>query len=289
MSNEKKIKFGHTSILWKDSDIESAVKTIAELGFYGVETFGWVVVALEKEGRSDIFEKYDIPLVSSYFSANIVDMNKWNETMDKVTRWAKLLVKHNCKKVVLGGDGVNRKAFNFEENKNTIINSINEIGKNLADYGILCCFHPHTGTPVEVEHEIRTVMEAIDTNYIAFAPDVGQIAKGGTDPLCVVKDYYPLVRHMHLKDFIGGTVEFNENGQEIDTTGFLCYTPLGQGVVDIPAILDIIESNPFDGYVMVELDGTHYSAIGSTPITPEEGARISKEYLESLGYKFRSR
>ena len=39
-------------------------------------------------------------------------------------------------------------------------------------------------------------------------------------------DYLPLVRHMHLKDFNGGTA-------------FLGYSPLGQGKVDIPAILDL--------------------------------------------------
>jgi inosose dehydratase len=61
----------------------------------------------------------------------------------------------------------------------------------------------------------------------------------------------------------------------------LCYLPLGEGVVDIPAILEILAEINYDGYAMVELDGTPRA-----PYAPKEAAAISKRYLQNLGQRF---
>jgi inosose dehydratase len=47
-------------------------------------------------------------------------------------------------------------------------------------------------------------MEAVNSNVCKFAPDVGQLQKGGADAAKVVKDFLPITVHMHLKDWIGG-------------------------------------------------------------------------------------
>jgi hypothetical protein len=38
---------------------------------------------------------------------------------------------------------------------------------------------------------------------VKFGPDIGQLTKGSSDAVQVVKDYLPLVQHMHLKDYNG--------------------------------------------------------------------------------------
>ena len=57
----------------------------------------------------------------------------------------------------------------------------------------------------------------------------------------------------------------------------------GDRQVDIAGILDTLEKANSDANVMVELDGSK-----DQPLTPLETARISKAYLEKLGYKFRA-
>ena len=47
-------------------------------------------------------------------------------------------------------------------------------------------------------------MEAVDTKHLKFAPDVGQLQKGGADAAKVVKDFLPILKHMHLKDYRAG-------------------------------------------------------------------------------------
>ena len=113
-------------------------------------------------------------------------------------------------------------------------------------------------------------MESVDTRYVKFGPDIGQLQKGASDPVQVVKDLLPIVNHMHLKDYGGG-----EN--------FVGYCPLGQGKVNITPILDMMEGRTLAGMVMVELDGTP-----RMPMTALETATIAKTYLEKQRVAFRA-
>ena len=63
--------------------------------------------------------------------------------------------------------------------------------KALDDIGVVGALHQHTGTCVETRDETYAVMEAVDTRYVKFGPDVGQLQKGGSDPVKVVKDFLP--------------------------------------------------------------------------------------------------
>jgi inosose dehydratase len=113
-------------------------------------------------------------------------------------------------------------------------------------------------------------MEAVDTRYVKFGPDVGQLQKGGSDPVQVVKDFLPVIEHMHLKDFSGGE-------------HYVGYCPLGQGKVNLAAILDLMEGRKTAGMVMVELDSSP-----RMPLSGLETARIAKAFLEKQGVRFRS-
>jgi hypothetical protein len=62
----------------------------------------------------------------------------------------------------------------------------------------------------------------------------------------------------------------------------LNIVPLGQGKVDLPAVLALFELSPEMKIIMVELDPSP-----DPPYPPWETARISKEYLVKQGYAFR--
>jgi len=144
----------------------------------------------------------------------------------------------------------------------------------LTDLGLTAGLHQHTGTAIETRDEVYAVMDAVNTKYLKFAPDVGQLQKGGADAAKVVSDFVPILKHMHLKDY-NGTGAFAQ----------YCagYCPLGQGKVDIKAILDTLEKANTNPDVLVELDRSP-----NAPLTALEAAQTSKAYLEKLGYKFRS-
>jgi inosose dehydratase len=251
--------------------VEAGIRDIAGLGFYGIELFGNQIEAMEAHGGlGTLLEKYNLPLISAYCGANLSDPAQRKDSIAKTLLWAKLVKKYNGKVIVVGPNGVRRNTYDFKAHKDDIVATLNELGKAVTDVGLTPVLHQHTGTCVETREETYAVMEAVDTRVMKFGPDIGQLQKGGSDPVQVVKDFLPLVQHMHLKDYAGG--------QE-----YLGYCPLGQGKVDIPAILSMMDGCKTAGLVMVELDSPP-----PQPVPAVETAKIAKAYLQKQGVLFRS-
>jgi inosose dehydratase len=251
--------------------VEAAIRDIAALGFYGIELFGNQLEAMEAHGGvGALLEKHNLPLISAYCTTNLSDAAARKDAIAKTLEWAKLVKKYNGKVVVVGPNGVRRASYDFTAHKDDILTTLNELGKAVTDMGLTPVLHQHTGTCVESRDETYAVMEAVDTRVMKFGPDIGQLQKGGSDPVQVVKDFLPLVEHMHLKDYVGGPE-------------YLGYCPLGRGKVDIPAILAMMDGRKTAGLVMVELDSPP-----PQPAPALENARIAKAYLEKLGVEFRA-
>jgi inosose dehydratase len=294
---KRNVKIGHTGITWVQprppatdgaatapagrggggprrvdpAYIEGIFKDVSGLGYYGLELFTFQIQGMEANGgMAPLIEKYNLPLISAYGGPNLMDTSQRKENIAQAMESATVLKKYGGKVLVIGPNGVRRDAYNFKEHKDDIIITLNEFGKALADIGLTGCLHQHTGTCIESRDETYAVMEAVDTRYVKFGPDIGQLQKGGSDPIQVVKDFLPVVNHMHMKDYSGGE-------------GFLGYCPLGQGKVNIPAILDMMDGRQIAGMIMVELDGTP-----RMPMTALETATIAKSYLETQGVAFRN-
>jgi len=260
---KRRLKIGHTGITWgfKPEDAAVAIPDVASLGYQGYETFGEVLEAWEpKGGLKRILDENQLPLISAYCNVNLTEPAKRSAEVERAVLWANLIRKAGGVTAVIGPNGVRRSNFDFKAAKSDIVSALNEICKAVQDAGITPVLHQHTGTCVE----------AVDTKYVKFGPDVGQLAKGGVDPVKVVRDFLPLIRHVHLKDWNGGP-------------HWAQYCPLGGGKVDLPGVLALLESSREMKIIMVELDPSK-----DPPHPPRETARISKEYLRKQGYKFRA-
>jgi inosose dehydratase len=273
---EKKLKIGYTALSWNSSprtpeNLESALKDFSELGFHSFETFAEVLESWDTKGTlAELIAKYKVPLTSGYFTANVVDPAVRKENIEKITRLAMVIKKHGGTFMVLAPNGVRRAEYKFADNKANIVSALNEYAKAVVDTGLGTGLHQHTGTAVETRDETYAIMDSVDTKVLKFAPDVGQLQKGGADAAKVIKDFVAITVHMHLKDFSGGQ-------------HFSGYCPLGQGKVDLASILDTMEGAGHPANIMVELDRA-----ASTPITARETAETTKAYLVKLGYKFRT-
>lgn len=262
---------GHTGITW-GNDSEQAVADLSGLGYRGFETFASTLESWEpKGGLRRILDQHGLPLISGYCTVNLTDSTKKEDELRKLARAADLIAQNGGRVAVLGPNGVPRNGYDFASHKTNIVAMLNECGKMLQDAGLTAVLHQHTGTSVETRDEVYSVLDAVDTRCVQFGPDIGQLQKGGADPVQVVKDYLPLVRHMHLKDYSGGE-------------HFLGYCPLGEGRVDIPAVLNLVANANIKGMIMVELDPSP-----NMPATPAATARTARTYLERLGYTFNNR
>jgi inosose dehydratase len=269
----RRLKVGHTGITWgfKPTDAEQAIKDVGSLGFHGYESFGNVLEYWDKQGGlKRLLDAANVPLRSAYCPVNLTDPTKRKDEIDKLVRWGRLIQAAGGSVAVLGPNNVDRPTYLFAEHKTHIVEALNEMGKALADIGVVGALHQHTGTCVETRDETYAVMEAVDTRVVKFGPDVGQLQKGGSDPLKVVKDFLPAVRHVHKKDFDGGP-------------HYLGYCPLGKGKVDLAGLAALLESSGNDLMIMCELDPSP-----GQPLAPLEAARLNKAAMAALGYTFRS-
>jgi inosose dehydratase len=277
----RNMKIGHTGITWPRSEggpADQAIQDIGSLGYWGFETFGETLDAYEAQGGiAKVLAANNVPLVSGYCSIDFVDPAKRKEGVGKMAAWGRIIRKNGGKVVVLGPNARRPYSnssgdFPFAEHKKNIVAGLNDAAKALMDVGVVGVLQPHTGMVIEKLDEVFAVLDSMDTKYVKFGPDVGQMVKGGAQPQAVtklVKDYRDIIQHMHLKDFSGGSY-------------YVGYCPLGFGVVEIPAILDILEGKEMTGMIMVELDSGP-----RTPMPPLQAAAIAKEYLKNQGIAFR--
>lgn len=273
---QRKLQIGYTALTWNavpktPENLEPALKDFSDLGFYKFETFCEILADWDSKGTlRRLIDRYNVPLCSGYCSLNLTDQSLRKENLEKVIRFGKVVKKYDGTFVVLAGNGIKREGYDFKANRANLVSGLNEYGMAIADLGLSAGLHQHTGTAIETRDETYAVMEAVNTKYVKFAPDVGQLQKGGADAAKVVKDFLPILTHMHLKDYSGGEY-------------FVGYCPLGQGKVDLAGILDMLEEAGKNPDVMIELDRAP-----ETPITALQTAQTSKAYLLKLGYKFRT-
>jgi inosose dehydratase len=269
----KQLQIGCTSLIWgvfppAGDSLETSVREMAELGYRKFETFGAVLENWDTKGTlGPLIAKYRIPLVSAYAPVNVINPDVRKDEIAKLLRWGRVLLKHGGSNMVIEAGGARRQAgYDFSAHRANIVAALNDYGKALADIGLGAGLHQHTGTTVETRDEVYAVMEAVDTRVFKFAPDLGQLQKGGADAAQVVKDFASITIQMHLKDFVNGP-------------HMLGYSPLGMGTVDLKSILETMEvANP-KANIMHELDGSR-----NMPYTARQTAEISKWYLQKLGY-----
>ena len=273
----RKLKIGCTALIWgalprTPDNLTAALRDMASLGFHGFETFASIINDLDVKGRlGALIDEYRVPLISGYATVQLTDASTRNDNLAQLIQWGKAIKKHGGRFMVLAPNSVTRNGYDFSQHTATIVAGLNDYAKAMNDLGLGAGLHQHTGTAVESRDETYAVMEAVDTRHCKFAPDVGQLQKGGADAAKVVKDFLPITAHMHLKDYKGWE-------------HFAGYCPLGEGKVDLKAILDMVEAANPNANIMHELDGSP-----NAPYTPLQTAQIGVAYLQKLGYSFRPR
>ncbi len=279
---EPRLKIGHTGITWGiPGDIEQAYRDVAELGYLGFETFGRTILEWSQKpgGWRALVERFGVPTCAAYCGQTWIDPTTAARDMDEARREADALREVGGETFVLACGRRGPNAYTMDQFRR-LADALHEIGNYCRSIGLVTGLHPHTGTAIETREDIDTILGLLDPRLVGFAPDTGQIAKGGSDILDVMRAYRRRITHVHLKDW-GGTYERDAEGREVDMTGYVNYEPVGNGILPIPDIFDILLEGDFTGWVNVELDGTPRA-----PRPPREAAAMSRRYLgEILGDK----
>jgi inosose dehydratase len=122
-----------------------------------------------------------------------------------------------------------------------------------TDHGLRPVVHPHAGSFIEFEDEVQRLLDEPDLDLCL---DTGHAAYAGAGPERLIADHGPRLGHLHLKD-VRADVLARVRDEGLDfwaaiAAGVFC--PLGQGVVDLPAVLAALADVGYRGYATIEQD-----------------------------------
>jgi inosose dehydratase len=135
----------------------------------------------------------------------------------------------------------------------TLFDNLDRIRDLAGEAGITATLHPHVGTVVERADEVARVLDGAS---LPLCLDTGHLLIGGTDPVRLAREVPARVAHVHLKDVDAAVAERLRSGELTYTAAVRdgLYRPLGEGDVDIAAIVRALEPAGYDGWYVMEQD-----------------------------------
>ena len=152
-----------------------------------------------------------------------------------------------------GVEGYDDRPVLDERGWSTLLGNLDRLGERAEERGITAALHPHVGTIVESRDDVDRVL---DGSAIGLCVDTGHLLVGGTDPVELTRKHVDRVVHVHLKDVRDQVAARVRSGEltygEAIPEGL--YAPLGQGDVDVKALVTNLEENGYGGWYVLEQD-----------------------------------
>ena len=180
---------------------------------------------------------------------------------------------------VTGSAGYDARPQLDEAGWQRLVSNLDRVAKSAADRGVLAVLHPHVGTMIETGDEVQQVLHG---SSISLCLDTGHLLIGGTDPAELARQAPERIAHVHLKDVDSTIAARVQSGQLTysEAVKLRMYRPLGQGDVDVPAIIEHLWANGYGGWYTLEQD----TILTEEPRDegPLADVRTSAEYLRRV-------
>lgn len=172
-----------------------------------------------------------------------------------------------------GSDDYNSRTELTDDEWSTLISNLERIEARAKDFGIRAVIHPHVGTVVERQADIQRVL---DGSSVKFCFDTGHMMIGGTDPVAFAVAHADRVGHVHFKDVHKAVAQKVIDGElsYYDAVVNGMYAPLGQGDVDVKAIITALQQAGYAGWYVLEQDNviTAEPAAGEGPVADADAS-----------------
>jgi inosose dehydratase len=259
------------------------LREAASVGLKAMEAGPEDFLPLDPAEVRDLLSSHGLGLVGGFVPAVLHEPELRREGFDLVERRAEFFSGAGADTLVLAAIP---STGAFEETVDLNEAAWRELFENLsraedvcARHGLTAVLHPHFGTVVETDEQLRRFLEGCDTGLCL---DTGHLVIGGSDPLEIAEKAADRVRHVHLKDVdrevarrLGAReIGFKEAAQEN------AFRPLGEGDVDVARLLEVLDRSGYGGWYVLEQD----IMVASEP--PEGGGpvddiRKSLHFLET--------
>ncbi len=258
-------------------DLLGVLKAIKEMGYDGVEFAGFYGHSA-KEVKA-MLDEAGLVAISHHVPYDTIVADMFGVISDQKTIGASYIA------VPFLGEDERPGGPKFAE----AIRNITKFGKLCKAAGITLLYHNH-------DFEFCTVsgQYGLDFLYSAVAPctleteiDCCWVKYAGLNPAEYIKQYEGRAHVIHLKDYVGKKggkqpyalikADGEDDGTAADSSDIAFeFRPVGHGCQDIPSIMEAGIAGGAVAFI-VEQD----LSIGRTPL---EAAKMSRDYLKSIGY-----
>jgi inosose dehydratase len=152
-----------------------------------------------------------------------------------------------------GTDGYDARPVLDADGWQVLLANLDRLAMVAGRSGITATLHPHVGTMVETADDVERVLAGC---RIGLCLDTGHLLIGGADPVALAAAHAGRIRHTHLKDADATWARRVQHGEVTYTDAVRqgMYRPLGQGDLDITAIVSSLEGAGYDGWYVLEQD-----------------------------------
>jgi inosose dehydratase len=205
--------------------------------------------------RSEVLTKHSLTAVGGFVPVVLFDANHdpEPEIRDELEAFRAAGAEVLVLAATTGDDDYNSRPELTEAEWSELLRNLDRLENIAAEYGVRAVIHPHVGTVIEGPTDIQRV---VDGTGIGFCFDTGHMMIGGTDPVKFAQEHADRIGHVHLKDVrlavakrvIDGEISYYQGV----TQGL--YAPVGQGDVDMKAILAALNTSAYTGWYVLEQD-----------------------------------
>jgi inosose dehydratase len=259
-----KIRIGYAAITWNDN-LTQAISDISSVGYKGIQ--------LRANAVKLIPDPAALKTQLAQANLNFTALSSGDIALDPAEETANLSMHEDHAKYLsaAGGNylqvlGTFRTDGKFTEDEYIRTGKLlTEIGKRAMNHGVQIAFHNHMGSIAQSPEQLAKILDAADPRYVKLLLDVAHYKQGGGDPAVAVRQYANRLLFVHFKDV-----------KPAETSSGYEFVELGQGTVDLPAVVAALRAIHFHDWAIVEFDR---EPKGSTR-TPKESAELSKTYIE---------
>jgi inosose dehydratase len=253
-----------------------------ELGPYGYLPTDAAQLKKELRGRG-------LNISAGYVFRHFEDPSLWPEIEREVLNTARLLSEVGGKFLVLIDypytnlfTGQQERPARLDEVAwNRLIDAAHRAADLVRGLGPRIVFHNHADTHVQFEDQVLALLEQSDPKHISLCFDTGHFAYHAGDPVSFLRHHHERIPYLHLKSVDRDLRERVER----ERIPFAKAVALGifvepsRGVVDFPALRDLLREINYEGWATVEQD------VYPAPLdVPYPIAKRTRVYLNEIGF-----
>ena len=236
---------------------ERVLREAASLGLAAMEAGPEGLLPHDPAEVSDVLSGYGMSLVGGFVPAVLHEPEVRERELALVERRAKFFAAAGAEVVVLAAvtssESYGAVAEVGEGAWQKIFESLKAVEEICARHGVAVSLHHHYGTVIERDDQLLRFLEGSE---MGLCLDTGHLVIGGSDPVEIAGLAGRRINHVHLKDvnaelaerLAGRELDFREAAQKG------AFRPLGEGDVDIGAVVDRLETSGYGGWYVLEQD-----------------------------------